>query len=429
MELVVFWFRRDLRYDDNVGLASALKSGFKVLPVFIFDSEIIKNLDKDDARLNFIYDKLKDVNSELNKRNSSLLILKDNVKNAFDKLLKKYKVKAVYANSDYEPYAIARDNKIRLFLKSYGVDIKLFKDQVVFEPNEVLKPDGKPYTIFTPYKNKWLKKLELNFNNLNSTECRIENLFNAKFNFPTLKQLELKESSVKVRDINLDAIKNYASVRDYPYLDGGSYAGPHLRFGTISVRKLVKLALNLDQVFLSELIWREFFMQILFHFPKLVDENFKSQYNSLKWRNNEKEFEKWCNGETGYPIVDAGMKELYQTGYMHNRVRMITAGFLTKHLLVDWRWGESYFAEKLLDYELSSNNGNWQWAGGTGCDAAPYFRIFNPFEQQKKYDKNFIYIKKQIPDFNAASYLNPIVEHAFARNRAIETFKSALLAK
>ena len=420
-----FWFRRDLRLEDNKGLSEALKSGNKVIPIFIFDEDILDNLPKNDSRVSFIYETLHQLDIELKKVDSSFLIKKGNPFKIWESLIADYNINAVYANKDYEPYAIKRDQQIEAFLNSKNVDFYSYKDQVIFEQDEVVKNDGLPYTVYTPYKNKWLKTFS---EEIDTTEfvVNFSNFYNFKLDFPTLKFLGLEESFIKVKPYNLKNLDIYDEVRDFPSQDKTSYLSPYFRFGLVSVRKMVRFALNTNVTFLSELIWREFFMQILYHFPKVVTNNFRQKYDAVPWRNNEEEFKKWCKGETGYPMVDAGMRELNATGYMHNRVRMITAGFLCKHLLIDWRWGEAYFAEKLLDYELSANNGNWQWAAGTGCDAAPYFRVFNPESQLKKFDKDLKYIKKWIEDFDELTYPNPMVEHKFARERAISTYKKAL---
>lgn len=423
--MTYFWFRRDLRLQDNTALFKALSSDENVQPIFIFDENILSELEEDDPRVNFIYDELHKINAELNKYNSSLLVFKGNPVDIWKSLIAQNNVQAVYFNHDYEPYARERDKAIFECLKANNIEIRNFKDQVIFEKGEVLKNDGNPYTIFTPYKNKWLqalKEIKLTINQ----ELPLENLVNQIIPFPNKSELGIKESHIKVKPYSLTELEHYDSKRNFPSEDAGSYLSPHLRFGTVSVRELVKIASKRNNTFLSELIWREFFMQIIWHFPDSVTQNFKRKYDAIQWRNNEQEFEKWCNGKTGYPIVDAGIRELNSTGYMHNRVRMITASFLVKHLLIDWRWGEAYFAKKLLDFELSSNVGNWQWVAGTGCDAAPYFRVFNPFEQVKKFDKDYKYIKQWVPEFETASYPKPIVEHKFARERAIATYKAAL---
>ncbi|MDY7394254.1 deoxyribodipyrimidine photo-lyase [Aureibaculum sp. 2210JD6-5] len=425
-EITIFWFRRDLRLEDNVGLNAALKSGLPVLPIFIFDNDILEDLPKNDARVSFIYKSLKDIHLQLKKKNSSLLIKKGKIADIWKELITEFNVKNVFYNRDYEPYALKRDQEITDLLSSNDIEVSNFKDQVIFEKDEVLKGDGDPYTVYTPYKNKWLEKFKND--NLDSVKneilnwnqfCQYETLF------PTLETIGFVKSKQKVHSPNLNIISDYDKNRDFPAKNGTSYLSPHLRFGTISIRKLVVMANEKNAVFLSELIWREFFMQILFHFPKVVTNNFRSKYDGIKWRDNKADFKRWCEGTTGYPLVDAGMRELNETGYMHNRVRMVTASFLCKHLLIDWKWGEAYFAEKLLDYELSSNNGNWQWAAGTGCDAAPYFRIFNPTTQLKKFDKNLEYTRKWIPEFDSG-YPEPMVEHKFARERALKGYKVGL---
>ena len=419
----IFWFRRDLRLEDNVALFKAVQEKTPVIPLFIFDIDIIESLPKDDARITFIYNALKDIDSELKKLNSSLLVRIGKPIEVWKTLISEFDIDKVFFNKDYEPYAIARDLEVSKLLQSNNIAVFSYKDQVVFEESEIVKDNGLPYTVFTPYKKKWL----FHFDEKLLTENPIQNNFHRfKTDFPTLKSIGFKESNIKVKPYNLDFLDDYDAIRDFPFIDKTSYVSPYLRFGLISPRKLIKIALKSNATYLSELIWREFFMQILFHFPKVVTENFKSKYNNIAWRNNEAEFDKWCKGETGYPIVDAGMRQLNETGFMHNRVRMITAGFLCKHLLIDWRWGEAYFAEKLLDYDLSANNGNWQWAAGTGCDSAPYFRIFNPAEQIKKFDKELKYINTWVKNLNELTYPQPIVEHKFARERALATYKKGL---
>ena len=423
--MTIFWFRRDLRLSDNTGLNLALLESKDVQPIFIFDKEIIDELPKDDPRVNFLYDELLKINKELNTFNSSLKIYHGNPLDIFKQLSKENPGIIVYANRDYEPYAIYRDRAINNLLKENGSELISCKDQVIFERNEVVKNDGLPYTVFTPYKNKWLVKfkeeglriqLKLNSKNFNISS----------YTYPTLEELGFKESSIKVPPFTLDKVYNYEETRNFPSLDSTSKIGPHLRFGTVSIREIVSKVKDINDTYLSELVWREFFMQILWHFPKVVHQNFRSKYDGIKWRNNKDDFNKWCEGKTGYPLVDAGMRELNETGFMHNRARMVTASFLCKHLLIDWRWGEAYFASKLLDYELASNNGNWQWSAGTGCDAAPYFRVFNPSEQIKKFDKDHKYINKWVKDLNDFSYPQPMVDHPMARNRAIETYKKGL---
>ena len=423
MKISIFWYRRDLRLEDNTGLFKALNENKNILPIFIFDDAILDELPEDDARVNFIYESLAKINKQLNKHNTSLQILKGQIDDVWKNLVTTYDIQKVYLNKDYEPYAIKRDQKIKEFLNSKGIEMKSFKDQVIFEEDEILKADGKPYTVFTPYKRKWLEKfIKVNLNSI----VNFDNFYKKIIDFPSLNQLGLKNSTIKVKKYSLKNVATYSETRNFPNLDSTSYLSPHLRFGTISVRQIIIELKNKSETFLSELIWREFFMQIIFHFPHVVTKNFRAKYDGIQWINNKEDYKNWCQGKTGYPLVDAGMRQLNETGYMHNRVRMVTAGFLCKHLLIDWRYGEAYFAKKLLDYELSSNNGNWQWAAGTGCDAAPYFRIFNPTEQLKKFDKSLTYTKKWVKDFDTLKYPNPIVDHKYARNRALEAYKKAI---
>ncbi|MDG2052310.1 MAG: deoxyribodipyrimidine photo-lyase [Flavobacteriaceae bacterium] len=420
MKVSIFWFRRDLRLEDNIALYESISSKKNVLPIFIFDDNILNELPNDDPRVNFIYQIVFDINLVLQKHNTSLLILKGKLEDVWNKLIQNYTIESVFINKDYEPYAIKRDQKITEVLKANGIELNSFKDQVIFEESEVVKANGEPYTVFTPFKRKWLAL----YNPLTlKPKITFENFHQENYPFPKKEDLGFKSSNIYVKDFNLNVIKTYAETRNFPILDSTSYLGPHLRFGTISVRQIISKLDPNNEVFLSELIWREFFMQILFHFPQVITGNFRPKYDGIKWLNKEEDFNKWCHGETGYPMVDAGMRQLNKTGYMHNRVRMVTAGFLCKHLLIDWRFGEAYFAKKLLDYELSSNNGNWQWAAGTGCDAAPYFRIFNPIEQLKKFDTSEGYINKWISEYGTAQYPEPIVEHKFARTRALEQYK------
>ncbi|HKL32587.1 MAG TPA: deoxyribodipyrimidine photo-lyase [Tangfeifania sp.] len=429
-KIVVFWFRRDLRLNDNHGLQEALGAGLPVLPVFIFDTEILEKLSsKTDARVAFIHSEIKRLKKETEALESSVKIFHSTPFEAFEKLLNEFEVAAVYANKDYEPSAIERDKKIGEYLKENEVEYRLFKDHVIFEENEVLKDNDEPYTVFTPYSKKWKQSLDENPVPHYASEEKLEGLMKIKpFVLPPLKEIGFEESPLEIpsRGVSDEVIANYEKTRDFPAEEGTTRLGIHLRFGTVSIRELVKRAKNLSGTFLNELIWRDFYIAILWHFPHVVNRSFKKKYDSINWRNSEKEFERWCNGKTGYPMVDAGMRELNETGFMHNRVRMVTASFLTKHLLIDWRWGEAYFAEKLLDYELASNNGNWQWAAGSGCDAAPYFRIFNPENQQKKFDPKNKYVMKWVPEIGMKRYPEPVVEHKEARERALKRYKDAL---
>lgn len=425
-KVALFWFRRDIRLEDNRGLWEALRSGSQVLPVFIFDSDILDGLEEDDARVTFIHDSLEHLSEALRTRYGSGVLCKaGTVLRVWKELLDEFDIKGVYANRDYEPYATKRDSEVERLLAESGVKLHLFKDQVVFEGGEIMKMDGSPYTVFTPYRNSWMDRvLEEHLTDYSpgsGAEFR-----KGSFRIPSLEELGFKRSLKRVKEYRLDGLDEYHKVRDIPYLDGTSNLSAHLRFGTVSVRSVVRSMLG-NGVFVNELIWREFFMQIMYLFPQTVGNNFNSKYDFLKWRNNEAEFELWMQGETGYPLVDAGMRELKATGYMHNRVRMIAASFLCKDLLIDWRWGEAYFAGQLMDYELSSNNGNWQWAAGTGCDSAPYFRIFNPDTQLKKFDPQLSYVRRWVPEVDSKKYATKMVDHNFARIRALDAYKSAII--
>lgn len=424
----IFWFRRDLRLEDNVGLYHALSSGFPVVLIFIFDENILRKLeDKKDRRVDYIYQALYKINTQLNPFKTKLNTLFGNPIEIFKMLSEKYAIQAVFCNRDYEPQAIQRDVEIYDFFKQNQISFRAFKDQVIFDKSDVIKNDGAPYTVYTPYAKKW--KALLMEENYKSYDPDYNNLFRQEFaEIIPLSEIGFEKTDITFETPKLDAIiiDEYEKFRDYPALQRTTQLGNALRFGTISIRKCVNFALNHNPTWLNELIWREFFMQILYYFPKVVNQSFKSKYDNIKWRNNEQEFEKWCEGKTGYPIVDAGMRQLNQTGFIHNRVRMIVASFLCKHLLIDWRWGEAYFALKLNDYDLAANNGNWQWAAGSGCDAAPYFRVFNPIIQTKKFDKNLAYIKKWLPEFETETYPKPIVEHSYARARALKTYSDTV---
>ncbi|RAV98624.1 cryptochrome/photolyase family protein [Pseudochryseolinea flava] len=425
-EDTIFWFRRDLRLDDNAGLYRALHGNSKVVPIFIFDSVILNELeDKNDRRVDFIYQSLLQLKSQLEELGSSLLIFYGDPIKLYDRL----HAKAVYTNHDFEPYAIKRDDQVKALLMKKNIAFHHFKDHVIFEKDEVIKDDGKPYTIFTPYSKKWKAKLNKFFLKSYPTEKYFNNFKKfKKVNTPSLQDIGFGKSDAYFppRVISQAIIQNYHKTRDYPAIKGTTRLSVHLRFGTVSIRKLAQIALKKNEVWLNELIWRDFYAMILFHFPHVVNKAFKPAYDQIRWRNNEKEFEKWCDGKTGYPIVDAGMRELNATGFMHNRVRMITASFLVKHLLIDWRWGEAYFARQLLDYDLASNNGGWQWAASSGCDAAPYFRVFNPELQTDKFDADHKYIKQWVPEWGTPKYPAPVVDHKIARERVLETYKKAL---
>jgi len=430
MSTCIFWFRRDLRLEDNAGLFYALKENKQVLPVFIFDSNILDKLsDKSDKRVDFIHAAISNLNNQLQKLGSSLQVYTGSPNAVFKKICNEYNITSVYLNHDYEPDTIKRDDEIKTFLTSKKIVFKTYKDQCVFEKNEVTKDDGLPYTIFTPYSVKWKKKLNAFYQKSYPTHLYFKNFQKSSpSKIPSLQDIGFIKTDVQFSLPIIDEliISKYTEQRDYPSIKGTTQLSVHLRFGTISIRKLAQVAGKLNQTWLNELIWRDFYMMILFHFPHVTEGAFKPKYNYIQWRNNENEFYAWCKGETGYPIVDAGMHELNTTGFMHNRVRMIVASFLVKHLLIDWRWGEAYFAQKLLDFDLSANNGGWQWAASSGCDAAPYFRVFNPYEQTKKFDPKLQYIKKWLPDYDELTYITPIVEHKFARERVLSVYKKAL---
>lgn len=430
----ICWFRRDLRLNDNAALYHALKSKTPVVPVFIFDKNILNQLEeKADRRVQFIHDTLMEIQSTLEKKGATLHVIYDTPQRAFKSLCTTYNIGTVFTNHDYEPHARERDNKITELLKEKNIEFRSFKDQVIFEKDEIIKDDGTPYTVFTPYSKKWMAKLDEFYCKPYPSEKYVQYFFKQPpINIPSLHKMGFKETARQFpsKDAATALIQHYRETRDFPGIHGTSRLSVHLRFGTISIRTLVTKALDLSATFLNELIWRDFYHMILWHFPQVGKGlAFKPAYDKIEWRTDEGEFEKWCQGQTGYPIVDAGMRELNETGLMHNRVRMITASFLCKHLLLDWRLGEAYFAEKLLDFDMAANNGGWQWASGSGCDAAPYFRIFNPYLQTKKFDPELTYIKKWVPEFEAFTYPKPIVQHEMARERCLAAYSKALKEK
>ncbi len=429
-KISIFWFRRDLRLHDNKAFFHALQSEEKILPIFIFDIDILKKIPKNDARISFIFSELSAMNAHLESFETEIKMFHGNPKEIFRSLMKKYNIVKVFTNHDYEPYAVKRDVDIKELLTTSKIDFQTHKDQVIFERNEITKKDGKPYVVYTPYSKKWLEKYETNKPENYPSEDFLKRLYKkTKSKTLTLSDIGFIETNTPIKNyiFNSRIINEYEETRNFPALDNTSKLGPHLRFGTVSVRQMVSRAdAQENKIFLKELIWREFFMQILWHFPETHKNSFKSKYDRIIWRNDEEEFKKWCDGNTGYPMVDAGMRQLNKTGFMHNRVRMLVGSFLCKHLLIDWRWGEAYFAEKLHDYEMSSNVGNWQWVAGTGVDASPYFRIFNPTSQIQKFDKDLKYIQKWVPDFQELTYPSPMVEHKFARERCLKTYKDAL---
>lgn len=426
----IFWFRRDLRLHDNAGLYYALKERKPVVPIFIFDKNILDELeDKTDMRIEFIHHALEEMQSGLTKLGSSLDVRYGFPLNVYKELMNEYRIEKVFANHDYEPYAKQRDKAIEALLKSSGASLHTYKDQVIFEKDEVVKDDGKPYTVFTPYSRRWKAIVNDFYLRSYSTKKYFKNFYKqGKKEIPSLEFIGFKVTGqpFPAKGWEEDVIRKYKEQRDIPSIRGTSKLSVHLRFGTVSIRELVREAGALNETFLNELIWRDFYQAILWHFPHVVGHSFKPEYDRIKWRNNEKEFAAWCDGKTGYPIVDAGMRELNETGYMHNRVRMITASFLTKHLLIDWRWGEAYFAKKLLDFDLAANNGGWQWATGSGSDAAPYFRVFNPYLQTQRFDPELKYIRRWIPELDELNYPQPIIEHEIARKRCLATYSIAL---
>lgn len=443
--ITIFWFRRDLRLDDNAGFYRALKNEKNVLPLFIFDREILDKLEnKKDARVEFIHAEITRLHTELKALGSTLLVRYGSPEKIWKELLKTYTINAVYTNHDYEPYAKKRDAAIASLVSKKDIPFNTYKDHVIFEKDEVVKGDGTPYVVFTPYSKIWKAKLKSRMvkNTVDKATDKIsyyfkpypnkkyfKNLFQTKAEkIISLKEMgfEAGDQVIPERSVARKIIKKYDEHRNFPALKGTTRLGLHFRFGTISIRDKALKASRLNETFLSELIWRDFYAMILEQFPHVADGPFRAKYAQIEWRNNEEEFKAWCAGKTGYPIVDAGMRELNTTGFMHNRVRMITASYLTKHLLINWQWGEAYFAEKLLDFDLASNNGGWQWAAGTGTDAAPYFRIFNPYTQADKFDKQKEYIKEWVPEFGTDKYPEPIVDHKEARERCLRVYKEGI---
>lgn len=439
--MTIHWFRRDLRLHDNTALYHALKSKHPVLPLFIFDKNILDDLeDKKDARVEFIHQEILRLQEELTKYGSSIIVKYGKPLEIWQELIQEETIHAVYTNRDYETYAIERDKMIAQLLKKNDIEFRTFKDQVIFEKLEVTKDDGDPYVVFTPYSRKWREQLNARMDKYEGkdisfylkpypTEQYFDNFYkSSKRAIISLEEMGFESPKIEIpnRTVTQGLIRSYDKTRDFPAKDGTSRLGIHFRFGTISIRNKVRKAIGLNETFTTELIWRDFYAMILANFPKVETESFREKYDRIPWRNNEEEFQAWCEGKTGYPLVDAGIRELNETGYMHNRVRMVTASFLTKHLLIDWRWGEAYFAKKLLDYDLASNNGGWQWAAGSGTDAAPYFRIFNPESQMKKFDKNKKYIQEWVPEYGTNDYPDPIVDHKEARERCLRVYKEAL---
>jgi len=429
-EVSIFWFRRDRRIDDNAGLYRALKGEYPVVPIFIFDRNILDELEeKTDSRLIFIREALEKIQKDLLKAGATLDVRYGFPEKIWKDLLEDYNVKAVYTNTDYEPYATERDKAVQDLLKKKDISFHSYKDQVIFEKDEVVKDNGEPYSVYTPYARKWKAALKpFYFKSYPTRKYAKKFLKRAAKSIPSLSSMGFKDANVSFPSAKWEKglIKDYKKTRDFPGIEGTSRLSVHLRFGTISIRELARETADWSETFLGELIWRDFYQMILWQHPQIVTESFHKEYDRIKWRNDEKEFDAWCKGETGYPIVDAGMRQLNNSGFMHNRVRMIVASFLTKHLLIDWRWGEAYFGKKLLDYDLASNNGGWQWAAGSGCDAAPYFRIFNPYTQTKKFDPDLKYVRHWVPELEEMNYPDPIIEHSEARERCLKVYQAAL---
>jgi len=429
-KLSIFWFRRDLRLTDNAGFYNALTNSENVLPIFIFDNDILSKLPKDDARVNFIHQELTKLNNKLSRQGFGQIgIYHGKPLEIFKSLIENHSISAVYTNKDYEPYARKRDNKLSELLSAKAIPFERFKDHVIFEESEIVKNDGKPYVVYTPYMKKWKSQFTQQHIEPFSSEEYLHKIMALDVPYLTLQDIGFESAKQQIAsyEVTPQLIQEYEAKRNFPALDATSRLGPHLRFGTVSTRQMMRKAIAEDnEIFWQELIWREFFQQILWHYPHTKDQAFKPKYDRIEWRNNEGEFKRWCEGKTGYPLVDAGMRQLNETGFMHNRIRMLVGSFLCKHLLIDWRWGEAYFAEKLHDYEMASNVGNWQWVAGSGVDAAPYFRIFNPTSQIQKFDKQLNYIKKWVPDFQELTYPEPMVDHKFARERCLNTYKNAL---
>lgn len=435
-KIALFWMRRDLRLEDNAGLYHALNSESPVLILFIFDTHILSELPKQDARVEFIHDELAKIKSQLEKEASSLLVKVGEPLKVWEDLLREWNIARVVTNRDFEPYAKDRDEAVKKLLAQRDIPFETCLDHLIFAGNDVLKDDGEPYKVFTPYSKSWKAKLSerygdnggISLPDYGRKEPEGHFLRTEPLPYPSLESLGFSPTTIKIPepDLNPGTLREYGQKRDIPAADATSRIGVHLRFGTLSIRKAFRQALKYSETFVNELIWREFYSMILDHYPRVVTESFRPEYDRIRWRNNEKEFSLWCEGMTGFPLVDAGMRQLNETGYMHNRVRMVVASFLTKDLLIDWRWGEQYFAVKLLDYELASNNGGWQWAAGTGTDAAPYFRIFNPESQQKKFDPKGEYIRKWVPEIDSLHYPAPIVDHREARERCLKAYKKAL---
>jgi deoxyribodipyrimidine photo-lyase len=471
MDTALFWFRRDLRIADNAGLYHALKSARRVHCVFVFDTDILDALaNKADRRVEFIHGCVTALREALQKAGGDLMVQHGRARDLVPQLAKSIGADAVFTNEDYEPTAVQRDQAVERVLKKSAIAFFACKDHVLFAKDEVMTQAHTPYTVFTPYKSACLKKLDAFYLSAYPTENYLSRLArpgatttvpaleDMGFEVTNLKNLGIKpgtQGALQVLDDFLQRIDDYRDKRDFPALKGVSYLSAHNRFGTVSIRHLARLAVERRSAgadtWLSELIWRDFYFQILYHFPHVCDSAFKPKYKDLAFENDKSLFAAWCEARTGYPIIDAAMRQINQTGFMHNRLRMIVASFLTKDLLIDWRWGEKYFADHLNDFDLAANNGGWQWAASTGCDAQPYFRIFNPVSQSQRFDPVGKFIRRylpqlaQVPDkfIHAPWMMSPleqqmahcvigkdypacVVEHDVARHKALTLYKSVV---
>jgi deoxyribodipyrimidine photo-lyase len=468
-EKSLVWFRRDLRDYDNAALYHALKSSKNVYCAFVFDTAILDKLnDKADRRVEFIWESVRELKASLQEHGSDLIVLHGNAGDEIPKLANTLLVNAVFTNHDYEPSAIARDTNVAEKLNISDIAFHHHKDHVIFEKDEVLNLSGRPYGVFTPYKNMWLKTVNDFFVKAYPVDAYLKNLAKLKvsqlislgemgFKRTNLSNMRLPtgmQGGLTLFDDFKERLSHYKDARDFPAIKGVSYLSVHLRFGTISIRHLAREAMQAAntgaQTWLSELIWRDFYVQILHHNPSVaVGKAYKTEFQALNFPNNPVLFQAWCDGKTGYPLVDAAMQQLNTTGFMHNRLRMVAASFLVKDLLIDWRWGERYFAEKLIDFDLSANNGGWQWAASTGCDAQPWFRIFNPITQSERFDAQGKFIRKYVPvlakcndkeihapwlipplrlqELNISignDYPAPVVDHATQRQKALVLYKN-----